>query len=209
MSGWLKPGVLFPLWVIFITGAGHCQTKSNLQLLNELVVKPVVNALDSLPEAPPEVVISLKEKSEFADWAVKKLQEAILKKRIRVFDTLTASDTDWVIIDLEKMKINLSYRVKKRKWLVRPSRYMREIEGILSFSIRRHNGAVLYSGEREIHFQDVISATDLKTVENEMYPFSQGTKRESKFVKRFLEPVVITGATASVIYLFYTLRSGS
>jgi len=209
LSGWLKTIWAIPLFVMLISIAGNTQTRSNMQLLNDLFVKPVVVALDSLSETPQKIVISGKDKSEFGKWVVNKLQEAILKKRIRVFDTLQTAASDIYIIDLGKMSVKLEYQVQKRNWMFRPSQYLRKIEGILSFSIRKESGSVVFSREREIHFRDKISATDLKTVENEMYSFSQGTKQESKFVKRFLEPVVITGATAGVIYLFYILRSGS
>lgn len=208
LSEWLKiVGLL--LGIVLISVAGNTVPQSNLQLLHDLFVKPVTAALDSLPEAPQKIVILRKDKSEFGNWVVNKLQEAILEKKIQVFDTLHTPAPDVFIIDLEKLETEIGYRVKKRNWIFRPVRYFRKIDGILAFSVRKQNGSVLYSREREVKFRDEISAADLKTVENRMYAFSQGTKTETKFVKRFLEPVIITGATAGVIYLFYTLRSGS
>ncbi len=54
---------------------------------------------------------------------------------------------------------------------------------------------------------DVISRADLRRIESSAFPETQATPPESGWMRRFLEPAVITAATALGVYLFFSLRS--
>jgi hypothetical protein len=54
---------------------------------------------------------------------------------------------------------------------------------------------------------DRIRRADLKSVEQAAWPETQGAPPPGSWRARFLEPVVITGATAVATYLFFSLRS--
>jgi hypothetical protein len=56
---------------------------------------------------------------------------------------------------------------------------------------------------------DLVPDTGIERVENSILPFTIGVKVEQKFLKRILEPAIVTMATIGVVYLFFSLRSGS
>jgi len=59
---------------------------------------------------------------------------------------------------------------------------------------------------RDTH-SDVVSRGDLRRIESSAFPETQATPPESGWMRRFLEPAVITAATALGVYLFFSLRS--
>lgn len=56
---------------------------------------------------------------------------------------------------------------------------------------------------------DTVAIAHLKDLENSVYRETQGPTVPSGFVRRFLQPVMLTAATSLSVYLFFALRSDS
>jgi hypothetical protein len=56
-------------------------------------------------------------------------------------------------------------------------------------------------------FSDLVRSRDLDRIENSAFHETMGQRPEAGWMRRIVEPVVLTAATAIGVYLFFTLRS--
>lgn len=200
--------IIFLLLVCFLAG-GRAQVTTNLEILRYHFVDGVIMALDSLDSEPPQLQIVLEQKDEMGEWWMESLREALLKKQIKIrADSVPSEKGDYQMV-LKKAGTFIKYRPEKRNLLLKTSAYQRIIEGTLSFILKKKKENILLSRTKQFFYSDDLKASAMKEVENKFYLFSYGTKTESKFIKRLVEPVLVTATTAGVIYLFYSMRSGS
>jgi hypothetical protein len=61
--------------------------------------------------------------------------------------------------------------------------------------------------EFEITLVDTVKVDDIKFIENESFPFTQGTTPSESFLSGFAEPLIAIGTAAAVIVIFFTVRS--
>lgn len=77
----------------------------------------------------------------------------------------------------------------------------------MRYTLTAPDGRILADDRCAKDFSDVIPRGALAAVENEAYAETQADPPEAGWFRRYLEPVVITAATAVAVYLFFTLRS--
>jgi len=195
--------------ILLIFNTGNAQVPTNQQVLADLIVQPVLAALDSQAHRQDGIQIVLKDKNEVGRWAVADLREALLKRNYILYDSLTSPSREVGKIVFEKINNSIRYRAVDRNLLFRATKYAREIEATVSFFIENGQNSILHSRTKTHQYDDVIERSTVKLVENVDYPFTIGTKSESKFLKWLVEPALVTVTTAGVVYLFYTLRSSS
>jgi hypothetical protein len=65
------------------------------------------------------------------------------------------------------------------------------------------------SGKREFEITqiDTVKVDDLKSLENDSFPFTKATIPSEPFLSGFAEPLIAIGTAAAVIVLFFTVRS--
>lgn len=65
------------------------------------------------------------------------------------------------------------------------------------------------SGKREFEIIriDTVKVDDLKSLENDSFPFTKGTIPPEPFLSGFAEPLIAIGIAAAVIVIFFTVRS--
>jgi hypothetical protein len=61
--------------------------------------------------------------------------------------------------------------------------------------------------EFEITQIDTVKVDELKSLENDSFPFTKGTIPSEPFLSGFAEPLIAIGTAAAVIVLFFTVRS--
>ncbi len=54
---------------------------------------------------------------------------------------------------------------------------------------------------------DTVAIGDIASLESSAYAETRATPPETGFARRYLQPVLLTGATVLTVYLFFTLRS--
>jgi hypothetical protein len=184
------------------------QIPSNLDQLHGMVSQPILNSVDSLAPAPVRIRIESKSSSEFNNWLVQQLREELLARK---FWLLAEGDTNQVdlTIMIEDLKSAIFYRGIDHDLWLRVSKYERDIETLLTFYIKNNQESILYTYSKRKEQKDVLSRSQIDQVENNFFPFSRGQKIESGIMNKLIEPAIITIATASAIYLFFSLRSGS
>lgn len=203
--------ILFTVFLqsCFGTVAVFAQKPTNEEVLTKLLVYPILGVIDSLELGDVPIKIDLHEPTSLGNWVVKDLHRELLKRKIQVFDTIAMASDRMLFIEIERVQSDIMYQSKKRDLLYRTSKFERNINSFESFTILNELGKVLASGSNKLNFRDTLNRSDLKNIENSFHPFTMGTKLESKFIKRFLEPTLVTFSTLGVVYLFFSLRSGS
>lgn len=192
--------------------AARAQPPSNQELLAQLFISPVLKVLgDSLAPAPaPRLVIAPAAPSgdSLNVWLQQILTDSCLSRNYLVYSTPDSTDGRAWIIKIETARARIRYAPGGRKWLFfGGGRVRRSVESYFHLTITGGQHQVLYSRPISGSYQDVIAAGAVAEVEKGPFRFTQGTKSGSKFIKRWLEPVLITAATTAVFYMFYSLRS--
>ncbi len=192
--------------VLFSQPAG---IQTNEQIISEQLCQPVLQTIDSLSVDTTRVKIKLEKKSDLGNWLVKKLQEQFIKKQVILYDTSAEVSGNWLILNINSVDSEIFYRSKKRNLFLRTTKFERMIDSYLSYSIQNQSGKILFSRSMDPEFRDVLGRSKLNTIESNNYSFTKGQKIESKFFAYFFEPVLVTVTTIGVVYLFFSLRSGS
>lgn len=88
--------------------------------------------------------------------------------------------------------------------------YSREIKGSVGITITNSGGLILDSVTFSFHAVDTIPSGYINQVQSDWGPsqFSEITSRRFySRIQRFVEPVLITSAVATTVYLLYNIRS--
>jgi len=194
--------------ILLSVGSVWGQVPTNLDLLQGMVPRPVLEAVDSLSPTPVPIVIESQSSSEINNWLVQQIRKELLAKNFSVLDKSDTSGVDLTIV-IEDLQLFIMYRGIDRDLLLRVSKYERSIETFLTFYIKNNRESILYTYSKRNEQKDVLSRSQLKEVESTFFPFSQGQKIESGIMNKLIEPAIITAATVGAIYLFFSLRSGS
>jgi len=194
--------------ILLSVGSVWGQVPTNLDLLQGMVPRPVLEAVDSLSPTPVPIVIESQSSSEINNWLVQQIRKELLAKNFSVLDKSDTSGVDLTIV-IEDLQLFIMYRGIDRDLLLRVSKYERSMETFLTFYIKNNRESILYTYSKRNEQKDVLSRSQLKEVESTFFPFSQGQKIESGIMNKLIEPAIITAATVGAIYLFFSLRSGS
>ena len=184
------------------------QSLSNLDLLQGMISQPVIKALDSLTAIPVKIKIESKTNSDICRWMVQQLQKDLLARNFWLFTDSDSTRADLTLV-IDDLQSSIVYRVVDRNLFFRSSRYQRAVELLLAFHYKNNQESILYTYSKSIKKIDVVRRSEIAQLENKFYSFSQGQKIESSLWSKFIEPVIVTAATAGVVYLFFSLRSGS
>ncbi len=182
----------------------YSQIKTNQEVIKELVINEIFNSIEKLSDKPDSIQIILRGQRDTERWIVEKLRTEVLERGITLLEN--NQDSSFQII-IEKIETQITYRGKNRSILLNYSNYEREIRAIISFFLKNEHNTVLFNFSGELKNIDLITRNSIEKVENRLLPFTVGSKAESKFIKRFLEPIIVTAVTISVVYLFFSLRS--
>lgn len=103
----------------------------------------------------------------------------------------------------------LSYEVEKSDvaFSRRGRRVQRRVSLALSYTLAEPNGLVLVDDRCTDEYVDIIRRQAVPAVQSDAHPETQSEPPQSGWFRRYLEPVVITTATAVAVYLFFALRS--
>lgn len=182
----------------------YAQIKTNQEIIKELVMNEIFNSIEMLSDKPDSIQIILRGQSDIEKWVVEKIRTEVLERDI----TLLENNQDSVFqIIIEKIETQITYRGKNRSILLSYSNYEREIRAVISFFLKNERNTVLFNFSEELKNIDLITRNSIEKVENRLLPFTVGSKAESKFIKRFFEPIIVTAVTISAVYLFFSLRS--
>jgi hypothetical protein len=194
--------------ILIIWTNGYSQAPSNLSVLEDLLISPVISCLDTVSGPQASIYVKRTSLNELYVWIQDNLRRKLLKTGYNVIDAETERDSPDYTIVLENLAAEIYYRPISRNLLLRETRYERSFNTLLSFYIKNKDESIQHSHSKTIVVKDTLKKDQLADVENELFQFSQGVHIESGWVKKVFEPVVVTTVTIVVVYLFFSLRSG-
>ena len=107
---------------------------------------------------------------------------------------------------------HFSYNIEKAAVTygrIKKKRITRTVDLELLATFNTSAGEILIDETCKRKHADTLSVADLNDVETSSYPETQAPHPRPGWVRRALEPVVLTAATVVGVYLFFTLRSES
>ncbi len=182
---------------------------TNEQVMEKLLYQQLQNVLDAVPEVQNGLIIQADSSGLLTQWVMQKSGQWFLKRGINVLDVEGNPPDSFYILKFQLPLVNIFYYEEGRDLLFRVKRYRRTVEFFLPFTVKNSAGLVQYSFSDIVKYQDELERSRLSEIESPLFDFTRGEKVASKWVRFFLEPVVVTLSTIAVVYLFYALRSGS
>jgi len=185
----------------------HSVPPTNQEIISRMFVTPFLELLSDSLNIDGAISIKSAQNELFSNWTAQILTDSCLRKKILVYsppDSGEAADYSIVVSD---PRVQITYQSAGRRWLVFRKGLNRRIEGGYHLKITDRERRVLVSRYIAGFEQDIVPNNAIEAIESDALPFTKGTKLGSTFIKRWLEPVIITAATMTVVYLFYSLRS--
>jgi len=179
---------------------------SNDSLVSELLIERILPVIESNLVNPSPLRFTTPKTSPLATWIQAKLTEACLQKEYVVYSTADSAKRI-SLVRLSSPQVQIVYQAAARSWNLRTSEYSRDVMLTMQLEVVDANGVVQASIPIEETYADRISRSDLASLQTNPFNFLRGTKKDSGLIKRWLEPVAMTAATMTGIYLFYSLRS--
>ncbi len=199
---WLVLGILGSLLLTSLMAQSRPLT--NEELLKQQFVPAVVDTLTN--GLPPEVgvVMTIEPQSTFSRWIHQELTRQFLRKKFRVYKTVTP-DVNYRI-RVNRLKTVIVYRPVSRNWLGRVSRWQRTIEVSGQLEVVSDREEVRLLQPLTWVYADTVRQNP-GTLENPELPFTRGTVEDTTRWQRWVEPILISVATITVVTLFFTIRS--
>jgi hypothetical protein len=135
------------------------------------------------------------------------VSEAFKRLRYDVFLTSDGGGRDGATIDLAFAEIAVQYGHAFRENILGERKAERTISTAISANVRSAQSEVLFAGSLSRTSRDTVSVGDIPNLENSSIPFTHGEAPEGGVFDNILAPAIIVGASAVVIYLFFTVRS--
>lgn len=196
--------IIFPTIIL----SQHSTPPTNQEVISRIFVTPFLEILSDSLNIDDTISIESAQKELFANWTAQILTDSCLRRKILVYSPPdSGKGSAGYSIVVSDPRVQITYQSAGRRWLLFRKGLNRWIEGGYHLQITDREQRVLLSRYITGFEQDIVPNNAIDTIENDALPFSKGTKLESTFIKRWLEPVIITATTMTVVYLFYSLRS--
>lgn len=208
---------LFPIYcgraiVLFLIGmAGILQAQEDLSPGNDQIIlglfqNDVLSTIENSLDPKALIISDIQPASPLSVWLKTKLTQACLNKDYVVYSSADSADSA-PLLRVVQPTLQIAYKTAGRNWFLRTKEYARRIVMKMQLEVVAADGKVLVSKPVTVVYEDRITRSELERLQNSPQSFLRGTKSDSGLIKRWLEPVTTTLATATVIYLFYSLRS--
>ncbi len=189
--------------------SGQETTETNEQLVARCIIEPFWQSITPHIDHHSRLQIIPVDPSEMNQWTSKMLTDSCVHRNYFVYSSADSSVQADYQIRISDATSQISYRSSGRKWLVGSRRFKRTVTVRYHLQILDKNAQLLVSRRIENSLSDHLSGIDTDEIENPELSFTTGTKTGNSFIKRWIEPAIITAATSFVIYTFYTLRSNN
>ncbi|PIW70832.1 MAG: hypothetical protein COW08_00105 [Ignavibacteriales bacterium CG12_big_fil_rev_8_21_14_0_65_30_8] len=190
--------LIFFFFPIFVLG----QTKTNLNIFNELVDSSVVSLINNLHTNGNEINLKLElgnTYSLFQNRILYDLKEGNIK--VNLFPQRNENITN-INFAIEKMEVN--YYDIERESLFGEFLMPRELTIKGNFSISREN---TFTKNYNYTFLDTVNVKAVSELENASYTITKGKMPSEPFFSSITEPVIVISSAAVAVILFFTIRS--
>jgi len=180
------------------------EVKTNLQVCGTLYSQMIEEAGQTIPGTPTCLQVNRLDKAHSLDWLVLQqwYQWAGRKAFSSVYDSPAPTDSQrCVYVEYRP----LAFRIQYFEQPGHSDRWQRLIECELAVTVRLTDNQIAFSGTKSRHFEDTIAKEDVEAIEDA--EIVHGQQPRQGLVARLFQPLVVTAATAAVIYTFYSFRS--
>ncbi len=192
--------MFFALVLASLTGV-----QGNLEITEEAVFQAVQPVVDSIALRGVESIFITVDGTHEGGWLLSQsITNLLAEKGIGVVSGRTETGGCQLIV--RPMQLGVVYGAVERSWFLGGRRMGRSAVCSISSSLVDENGVVAETWRTEGLIQDTVSPGDAPLFEhrtetwvNDVLPTGSGNK--------VLEPIVVTGVVAALIYLFYSSRA--
>jgi hypothetical protein len=186
---------------------GDLPVKTNLGVfeteLSSLVAELVQKSGDGLGR---NVVVNVR--SQDTSWVVRNtIVEALTKLNYSVYLSSQSGAAKAATIDLGIVEMKVRYGDVFREGFLGTRKTERTIGTGVSANVRNVQSEILFVGAISRVHRDTVDVSDVAKLENPSLSFTHGEPPATDFFENMLEPAIIIGASAVVVYLFFTVRS--
>ena len=152
------------------------------------------------------VVVNVR--SPDTSWVARNtIVEALTKLNYSVYLPSQGGEGKAAIIDLGIVEMKVRYGDVFREGVLGTRKTERTINTTLSANVRNAQNEILFAGAVSRALKDTVVVSDVAQLENSSIAFTHGEPPKTDFFENVLEPVIIIGASAVVVFLFFTVRS--
>jgi hypothetical protein len=147
-------------------------------------------------------------RSPDTSWVARNtIVEALKKQSYSVYLSSPDSESRGAAIDIGIVETKVRYGNTFRESFLGKRKTERTISIIVSANVRSAQHEVLFAGAVSRAYKDTVNVSDVPELENASIHFTHGEPPGAGFFEEVLEPIIIVGASAVVVYLFFTVRS--
>lgn len=141
-------------------------------------------------------------------WLARNTIAEVLKKmNYSVYFSAPGGEAGGASIDIGIVETKVQYGKTFREGFLGKRKTERTISTIVSASVRSAQNEILFAGDVSRASKDTVNVSDVSDLENPSLSFTHGDPPDAGFLDEVLEPIIIVGASAVVVYLFFTVRS--
>jgi hypothetical protein len=193
--------IIFLIIVFCFSDTVLGQTHDNLEIFYDLIDSSGVNVIHNLPSSDKNLKLNLNLGEAYSLFQ-NHLESIFYKNGYNV----NSKDSNY-----NKIKINyvldqalVNYGDIFRNGFLGSYMIPRRLEISGNYSIK--NDSFIY---KQFHYNylDTVKVDNVKTLENNSYPFTKGDVPAEPFFSSLFEPLVAIGTAAIAVFLFFTIRS--
>jgi hypothetical protein len=186
---------------------GDPPVKTNLEIfqieLSSLAAELVQRSGDGLGRS---LVVNVR--SPDTSWIARNtIVEALTKLNYSVYLSSSAGEGSGAAVDLGIVEMKVRYGDAFRESFLGTRKTERTISTTISANVRNAQNEVLFVGAVSRAYKDTVNVGDVAELESSSISFTHGEPPGTEFLEDVLEPIIIVGASAVAIYLFFTVRS--
>lgn len=187
--------------------SGDPGVRPNLEIIKSEVAALTMEIMKK-SDVSTEQNLLVKFRISDTSWVVRNaLLETLKRMKYNVFLSSSTEKQEGVSLDIGLVETKVRYGPAFRESFLGKRKTARKIEVAVSANIRDARDEVLFAGSLSRGFSDTIHVGDLPDLEIPSIPLTQGEPPEGGFFDSVLEPLIIIGASAVAVYLFFTVRS--
>ncbi|MCD6379840.1 hypothetical protein J7M07_05275 [bacterium] len=188
---------------------------SNFQLLNNLSIEAIDEILANMPSIEKEkrvVLVKGRGLGEidfvFENALLQQTNNAgmSVSRKTDIADSTETVQTGYEL-NYQVLEMSLTYPEISRSWWIGAKEVERNARIHLFVQlVDIKSGDIIWIGETEKTFNDVIPYSFLDKVEDETYSFTKPERSEFSLSK-LIQPVIVTGIVSGLVYLFFSNQS--
>ena len=191
----------------FILSGLFAQPRSNQAVLADLLSRATLEQIKTVATPGDTLSIRYNRQDTRSVWAGIILTDSCLAGNYLVYSTPEEAAHLKAVVEVDNVSATVAYQTAARNWMGRSRAWQRSVSLTFHLLVSNAEGKVVFSGPIEKALSDTLTREQLRVAEQGAPEFVRGTISENGLIKRWLEPGLVIGATAVVVYLFYALRS--